>query len=196
MVTHKKTYSRLLINVFFLILINVLASLVFFRFDLTSDKRHSLSETSKELLKNLDDIVYVKVYLEGDFPAGFTRLKNATYDLLNEFRSYSSYIEYEFIDPSDNTQLEERNNLYRQLYEEGLEPTNLQVQEKNGSSEQIIFPGAIIYYKGKSVAINFLQSQFAIHPTLVLNNSIENLEYEFISSIYKVLNQKSLELHF
>ena len=102
MVTHKKTYSRLLINVFFLILINVLASLVFFRFDLTSDKRHSLSETSKELLKNLDDIVYVKVYLEGDFPAGFTRLKNATYDLLNEFRSYF-YIEYEFIDPSDNT---------------------------------------------------------------------------------------------
>lgn len=196
MVTHKKTYSRLLINVFFLILINVLASLVFFRFDLTSDKRHSLSETSKDLLKNLDDIVYVKVYLEGDFPAGFTRLKNATYDLLNEFRSYSSYIEYEFIDPSDNTQLEERNNLYRQLYEEGLEPTNLQVQEKNGSSEQIVFPGAIIYYKGKSAAINFLQSQLATHPTLVLNNSIENLEYEFISSIYKVLNQKKPRIAF
>jgi len=196
MVTHKKTYSRLLINVFFLILINVLASLVFFRFDLTSDKRHSLSETSKDLLKNLDDIVYVKVYLEGDFPAGFTRLKNATYDLLNEFRSYSSYIEYEFIDPSDNTQLEERNNLYRQLYEEGLEPTNLQVQEKNGSSVQIVFPGAIIYYNGKSTAINFLQSQLATHPTLVLNNSIENLEYEFISSIYKILNQKKPRIAF
>lgn len=196
MVTHKKTYSRLLINVFFLILINVLASLVFFRFDLTSDKRHSLSETSKDLLKNLDDIVYVKVYMEGDFPAGFTRLKNATYDLLNEFRSYSSYIEYEFIDPSDNTQLEERNNLYRQLYEEGLEPTNLQVQEKNGSSKQIVFPGAIIYYNGKSTAINFLQSQLATHPTLVLNNSIENLEYEFISSIYKILNQKKPRIAF
>ena len=196
MVTHKKTYSRLLINVFFLILINVLASLVFFRFDLTSDKRHSLSETSKDLLKNLDDIVYLKVYLEGDFPAGFTRLKNATYDLLNEFRSYSSYIEYEFIDPSDNTQLEERNNLYRQLYEEGLEPTNLQVQAKNGSSVQIVFPGAIIYYNGKSTAINFLQSQLATHPTLVLNNSIENLEYEFISSIYKILNQKKPRIAF
>ena len=115
---------------------------------------------------------------------------------MNEFRSYSSYIEYEFIDPSDNTQLEERNNIYRQLYEEGLEPTNLQVQEKNGSSEQIIFPGAIIYYKGKSVAINFLQSQLAIHPTLVLNNSIENLEYEFISSVYKVLNQKKPRIAF
>ena len=149
MVTHKKTYSRFLISVFFLILINVLASLVFFRFDLTSDKRHSLSETSKELLKNLDDIVYVKVYLEGDFPAGFTRLKNATYDLLNEFRSYSSYIEYEFIDPSDNSQLEERNNLYIQLYEKGLEPTNLQVQEKMEAASRLFFqePSYIIKEK-------------------------------------------------
>ena len=48
----------------------------------------------------------------------------------------------------------------------------------------------------KSVAINFLQSQLAIHPTLVLNNSIENLEYEFISSVYKVLNQKKPRIAF
>ena len=147
--------------------------------------------------------IFKSIFLEGDLSFKRTTkkswlyaLKNATYDLLNEFRSYSSYIEYEFIDPSDNSQLEERNNLYIQLYEKGLEPTNLQVQEKNGSSEQIIFPGAIIYYKGKSTAINFLQSQLATHPTLVLNNSIENLEYEFISSIYKILNQKKPRIAF
>ena len=78
----------------------------------------------------------MKVYLEGEFPAGLTRLKNATHQLLNEFRSYSSFIEYEFINPSESTRQEERNSLYKQLYEQGLEPINLQVQEKNGSSEQ------------------------------------------------------------
>ena len=124
-------------------------------------------------------LFYVKVYLEGEFPAGFTRLQNATHQLLNEFRSYSSYVEYEFVNPSESTNQEERNSLYRQLYEQGLEPTNLQVKEKNGSSEQIIFPGAIIYYKGKSAAINLLQSQIGTHHEVVLNNSIENLEYEF-----------------
>ena len=188
MAIKKQVYSRLALNICILILVNVLASMLFFRLDLTADKRHSLSETSKEILQELDDIIYVKVYLEGEFPAGFTRLQNATHQLLNEFRSYSSYVEYDFVNPSESTNQEERNSLYRQLYEQGLEPTNLQVKEKNGSSEKIIFPGAIIYYKGKSVSINLLQSQIGTHHEVVLNNSIENLEYEFSSNILKISN--------
>ena len=186
MAIKKQIYSRLALNICILILANILASMLFFRLDLTSDKRHSLSNTSKEILNELDDIIYIKVYLEGEFPAGLTRLKNAIHQLLNEFRSYSSFVEYEFINPSESTRQEERNSLYKQLYEQGLEPINLQVQEKNGSSEQIIFPGVIIYYKGKSVSINLLQSQLGIHHEIVLNNSIENLEYEFSSNILKI----------
>jgi len=170
--------------------------MLFFRLDLTDDKRHSLSDASKEILQELDDIVFVKIYLEGEFPAGFIRLQNATHQLLNEFRSYSSNVEYEFINPSESTNEEERNNLYRQLYEQGLEPTNLQVQEKNGSSEQIIFPGAIIYYKGESAAINLLQSQIGTHHEVVLNNSIENLEYEFTSNILKLSNNNKPKIAF
>lgn len=170
--------------------------MLFFRLDLTADKRHSLSEASKEILTGLDDVVYVKVYLEGEFPAGFTRLQKATHQLLNELRSYSSYIEYEFINPSESANQEERNSLYRQLYEQGLEPTNLQVQEKSGSSEQIVFPGAIIYYKGESTAINLLQSQLGTHHEVVLNNSIENLEYEFSSSIHKLSSTRKPKVAF
>ena len=196
MAIKQETYSRLALNICILILTNVLASMLFFRLDLTTDKRHSLSDASKEILQELDDIVYVKVYLEGDFPAGFTRLQNATHQLLNEFRSYSSYVEYEFIDPSESTSQEERNSLYRQLYEQGLEPTNLQLQEKNGSSEQIIFPGAIIYYKGENAAINLLQPQLGTHHEVVLNNSIENLEYEFSSNILKLSNNNKPKIAF
>lgn len=186
MVIKKQTYSRLALNTCILILLNILGSILFFRLDLTTDKRHSLSDASKEILTRLDDIVYVKVYLEGEFPAGFTRLQNATHQILNEFRSYSSYVQYEFINPSESANQEERNSLYRQLYEQGLEPTNLQVQEKSRNSEQIIFPGAIIYYKGQTAAINLLQSQLGTHHEIVLNNSIENLEYEFSSNIHKL----------
>ena len=196
MAIKQQTYSRLAFNICILILVNILASMFFFRLDLTADKRHSLSEASKEILQELDDIVYVKVYLEGEFPAGFTRLQKATHQLLNEFRSYSSYVEYEFINPSESKKEEERNSLYRQLYKEGLEPTNLQVQEKNGSSEQIIFPGAIIYHKGESAAINLLQSQLGTHYEVVLNNSIENLEYEFSSKILKLSNRDKPKIAF
>ncbi len=196
MALKQEKYSRLALNICILILVNVLASMLFFRLDLTTDKRHSLSDGSKDILEQLDDILYVKVYLEGEFPAGFTRLQNSTYQLLNEFRSYSSFVEYEFINPSESTNQEERNSLYRQLYDQGLKPTNLQVQEKNGSSEQIIFPGAIIFYKGKSAAINLLQSQLGTHHEIVLNNSIENLEYEFISNILKLNNNNKPKIAF
>ena len=196
MALKQETYSRLGLNICILILVNVLASMLFFRLDLTTDKRHSLSDGSKDILQQLDDILYVKVYLEGEFPAGFTRLQNSTYQLLNEFRSYSSFVEYEFINPSESTNQDERNSLYRQLYDQGLKPTNLQVQEKNGSSEQIIFPGAIIFYKGKSAAINLLQSQLGTHHEIVLNNSIENLEYEFISNILKLNNNNKPKVAF
>ncbi len=191
MAIKRQTYSRLAANICILILVNVLATMLYFRVDLTADNRYSLSNTSQEILEELDDIVYVKVYLEGDFPAGFTRLQNASHQMLDEFRSYSPYIEYEFINPSESGNQEERRQVYKQLYEQGLIPTNLQVQEKNGSSEQIIFPGAIIFYKSRSVAINLLQSQLGTHPEIVLNNSIENIEYEFANALQKlVLNRK------
>jgi len=43
MAIKKQTYSRLALNICILILANVLASMLFFRLDLTAEKRHSLS---------------------------------------------------------------------------------------------------------------------------------------------------------
>ena len=196
MAIKQQTYSRLTFNICILILANILSSMLFFRLDLTTDKRHSLSDASKEILKELDDILYVKVYLEGDFPAGFTRLKNATHQLLNEFRSYSSYVEYEFINPSESTNQDERNSIYRQLFEQGLKPHIEPLVEKNVRSEQIIFPGAIIYYKGESTVVNLLQKQIEKNNEVLLNNSIENLEYEFSTNILKLSNNDKPKIAF
>ena len=147
MMKFKKDKS-LIINVILLISINLLASNLYFRLDLTEEKKYSLNEATKETLNSIDDIVYVKVYLNGNLPAGFIRLKNSCKETLDEFRYHNSLIEYRFIDPNDTENLEERNKIYKELSENGLEPTNLQVQDNNSNTEQIIFPGAIIYYKG------------------------------------------------
>ena len=92
-----------------LVIANVISSFIFTRLDLTSDKRFTLSEVSKKLVGNLKDVVFVKVYLEGDFSPGFKRLRNSTQELLDELRTYSKgNIEYEFIDPSLNPDEKER----------------------------------------------------------------------------------------
>ena len=93
-----------------IVLLNVISIYTFHRFDLTSEYRYTLTPATKTILNNLDDIVYVKVYLEGDLPVGFKRLKNAVKELLDEFRNNTnSNIEYEFINPSEITDKKTRN---------------------------------------------------------------------------------------
>ncbi len=188
--------KQLLLNIFIIILLNIVASFFFFRIDLTEEKRHSLNDTTKDVVSSLDDIAYVKVYLDGDLPSGFIRLKNSTKDILDEFRNYSSLIEYEFINTNDFSSIDERNKLYTELSENGLEPTNLQVQENNGNSEQIIFPGAIVYYKGRSQSLNLLQNQIGTNPENVLNNSIEDIEFELTNALFKLMNNNKPSIAF
>ncbi len=185
----KQNLIQLILVIGIIVLANFISSFVFTRVDLTADKRYTLSESSKKLVSNLKDVVYVKVYLEGDFPAGFTRLRNATKELLDELRLHSKgNLEYEFIDPSANPDSKERNSLYRQLVEKGLQPTNLEETSKEGSSQKIIFPGAIISFSNQEIPVQLLKDQLGTAPAQMLNNSIQNLEYEITSSIHKVTN--------
>lgn len=177
---------QLSLGVVVIVLLNVIASFVFTRFDLTSEKRFTLTPATKEMLKKLPDVVYVKVYLEGDFPAGFKRLRNSTREILDEFRVYASEnLQYEFTDPSASKDVKERNKLYQQLATLGLQPTNLAVREKGGTSEKIIFPGAVLYYRNQPVATQLLKDQAGASPEEMLNNSIQGLEYELANSIRK-----------
>lgn len=167
-------------------LVNYIGSVKFFRVDLTAEKRFSLSDSTKEILENLDDVVYVQCYLDGDnFPAGIKRLRNETRELLNEFKAYGgSNVEYEFINPFSDPDKKAQQKMIMQLVEDGLQPTNLQNQEEEGSQQLLIFPGALVSYKGRTVPVELLRSQVGRNQELVLNESIEGLEYEFAKAIY------------
>lgn len=169
-----------------IIFLNIIGSFVFTRVDLTSEKRYTLSDATKKLIKNLDDIVYFKIYLDGDFPAGFKRLRNETREMLNQFRAYSDYIQYEFINPSGGSDKKQIKDIYQQLVSKGLQPTNLQIKNTEGSSQQIIFPGAIVTYRDKEMPLQLLNSQIGIAPEAVLNSSIQSLEYNIASVIKKL----------
>ena len=186
---------RFSVHIIILILINIIASYLYFRIDLTEEKKHSINDTSLEILKDIDDILYIKVYLEGDFPAGFVQLKNASYNLLEEFSNNSEFIQFEFINPNDRDESNKK-KLFKQLIDQGLKPTNLEVRQNDGISQKIIFPGAVINYKNKSVSLNFLINQFGSRPEVALNNSIENLEFEFSKSIFKLVNENNKKVAF
>ena len=167
-----------------IVVVNLISSSLFTRFDLTSEKRYTLTVATKKLLKNLDDIVYFKVYLEGEFPAGFKRLRRETKEMLDEFRAYNKNIQYEFINPSASEDVEERNYTYQILMQQGLNPTNLQVKTKSGLDQQVIFPGMIVSYREKELAVELLDAQINVPPEAVLNNSIQNLEFKFVNVIH------------
>ncbi len=167
-----------------LIAVNVLASTVYQRFDLTKEGRFTLTEATQDLLVDLDDVVYVRVYLEGELNSGFRRLRNSTLDMLNEFRAYaSSDLEYEFVDPIGGTSVEERKAIIDQLSEKGLKPTR--VFEPDGS-ESILFPGLIVAYKGRELAVPLLLEQLNRPPQETLNNSIALIEYNIANAIQKL----------
>jgi len=180
----KRDLTALGLAIIIVILLNLIGSFVFHRFDLTSEKRYTLSDATKKLIGQLDDVVYVKVYLDGDFPAGFKRLKNETKEMLDEFRAYSDdNIEYEFINPSSTADKKQQNEVYKQLHDKGLQPTNLEVKDEKGTSQQIIWPGAIVSYKGRETPWQLLKTQLGQSSEGQLNNSVQALEYEFASCI-------------
>jgi ABC-2 type transport system permease protein len=187
--------NRLIIYIIILVLINVISSLLYFRIDLTEEKKYSINDATKEILNEIDDILYVKVYLDGKFPAGFVQLQNASISLLEEFSNHSDFVQFEYINPNDRDKTS-KNKLFKQLVDQGLKPTNLEIVTKEGNNQKIIFPGAIINYKNKSVSVNFLLNQIGVKSEVSLNKSIENLEFEFSKSIFKLVKSKNKKVAF
>lgn len=182
----KKDLIALLVFMAGIVVVNVISSQLFTRIDFTAEKRYTLSPITKDILRNLEDNLQITVYLEGDgFPAGFKRLRSSTFDVLSDFRAYSGKkLKIDFVNPlTGNEQVQQAN--YQKLMELGIEPTNLNVTTESGNSQKIIFPAALVTYKSVQIPVKLLQTQSGVDPQEVLNNSIQNLEYAFASSIKK-----------
>ena len=192
----RNSITQIGIGLAIVVLVNIIGSFAFYRLDLTSEKRYTLSPATKKMLTELDDIVYFKVYLEGDFPAGFQRLRNETREMLNQFHAYSNNVQFEFINPTSGNDKKANEALYKQLMENGLNPTDLQVKTKEGFSRKLIFPGAIATYHQKDVPIDLLLTQVGTPSDEVLNNSVQALEYSLSNAIRKLSITKKPEIAF
>lgn len=171
--------------VIILVLLAFMSSFISFRIDLTSDKRHTLSDQTKEILSELENDVFFQVYLDGEMPVAFKKLRRSVRSTLEEFRVFSGRkVDYQFINPSGAENEEERSRRQLSLIDKGLLPvTVFDNDEEGGRSEKMIFPGMILNYNTVEVPVNFLKNNPSLPPEVNLSNSVEGLEYELIQAI-------------
>lgn len=198
LVRRKKHIKQLVLALLTIVAINVISEHLFTRFDLTSDKRYTLSKNTKQIIKNIDDIVYFEIYLDGNLPASFFRLKKSLNEILDEFRVYGKdFIQYKFIDPSEEQDPKKRETIFKKLYNKGLMPINLQVKEKDGSSSQkIIFPSIMVSHKNKEIPINLLKNNTNRLSEESLNTAVESLEYELTFAIDNLTKTRVTKIAF
>lgn len=177
-----------------LFLINFIFSFYFFRWDLTSEKRYTLSKFTKEFLKNIDDIVYFKIYLSGELPPEFNKLKNEVKEMLDEMRIYNDNIQYEFIDINEIGNKEDIRNLEKQLYDKGLVPEQVVEKKENKTSESLVWPGAIVSYKGKETVWQIFSRQLGFTPQENLNHALNEIEYGICKTIHKLQRKRRPEI--
>ncbi len=169
----------------------LLSSVIFFKLDITAEKRNSLSKTSLDMLESLEEPVFVRVYLHGDFPADYKRLEQAVEERLAEFNNLSNgLIEYEFIDPYEEADEKKRQEIFTALDEKGLKFSNITYEQDGAEVNKIIWPGAIIEYKGKEYPVQFMRSEMPLSDPEMVNFSVNNLEYELASSFRRILRDK------
>lgn len=171
-----------------LLVVNIISYNFFERFDLTQDKRYTLSEAAKETIDDVDSPIIIDIFLTGDFPAEFRRLQTETRQLLEEFEAYNDNIVFNFIDPLEDGG--NANEIAEEFYRLGMTPARINVVENGRSSESIIFPWAIANYNEQTVKIPLLKNTLGATDEERITNSVQNLEYAFADAFTKLVNPK------
>jgi gliding-associated putative ABC transporter substrate-binding component GldG len=176
----------LLIVLVLLVAVNWAASVWHTRIDLTNEKRFTLSEPTKKLLKNIQEPVVIDVFLKGNYPSGFRKLAASTADILQEFKEVAgNKIQYNFISPDDSVEGTEvtYGDTLRAM---GLTPINLTSQVKEGQQQQFVYPVALVNYKGQTAPVILYQGKTPLISSTELNSSEAMLEYNLANVIAKL----------
>ncbi len=168
-----------------LILLNLVNQSFYKRFDVTADKRYTLSETTTSILSKVKKPLYITVYLEGDFPSEFKRLQIETRQYLEELAAKNGFVKIHFENPDD-----QREN----LIQKGMMPSQLTVEEDGKLSEAIIFPWAEINFENKTEIVSLLPSGIVANQEEQLQRAIENLEYSFSNAIYSITQKNKKKI--
>lgn len=184
----QKNLKQLLIIVGVLLALNFAGYYIFKRFDLTQDKRYTLSPTTLKIVGEVQEPLYIDVFLDGEFPAEFKRLQNETRQLLEEFHAINPNIIFQFINPLKDEA--GRDQAMQDLYKMGMTPVSVTVEDKGKQSQEVVFPWAMVNYNKKTVKVALLKNLMGATTAEKVVSSVQHLEYAITESINKAVSEK------
>jgi gliding-associated putative ABC transporter substrate-binding component GldG len=188
MKTLQHNFKRIIVILAVLVGINIAGHFAFKRFDLTADKRYTLSETSLQIVDEVKEPLYIDIFLKGNFPGEFKKLQTETQQLLEEFKAENSNIIFQFVNPLDEE--ENRDEIIQSFLERGLTPVNVTVNEKGQQTQEVVFPWAIATCGDKSVKVPLLKNMMGASTAEKVISSVQHLEYAFANAINTVSKEK------
>lgn len=170
--------ASILIFLGFVVVINYISTKFFLRFDLTENKEFTISKSTKDVLKSLDDIVSINVYFSKKLPPYLGNLKLKVEDILKEYQVYSKgKINVNYFDPSTDSKLSQS------VYLMGIPQVQFNIIEKDKAQVVNVYLGMAILYEDKKEVIPVIQNT-------------ANLEYDLTSKIIKVTSSETKTIGF
>lgn len=184
----QKNLKQLVITAIILLALNFGGYYFFHRFDLTQDKRYTLSPATISIVEEVKEPLYIDVFLEGQFPGEFKRLQDETKQLLEEFHARNSNIIFNFINPLEGENGPDE--AIQKLYSMGMTPVNVTVDDKGKQSQELVFPWAMANYGKKTVKFPLLKNMLGASTAEKVVSSVQHLEYAVTDAINKVTKEK------
>ena len=189
MSNRKENFKKVVVTILFLIGLNIVSHFVFKRFDLTADKRYTLSKTSLQIVSDVKEPLYVDVFLEGDFPGEFKKLQTETQQLLEEFKAENQNIIFQFVNPLADEEAD-KEKTFNSFVERGLTPVNVTVNDKGQQTQEVVFPWAVATCGNRSVKVPLLKNMMGASTAEKVVSSVQHLEYAFANAFNTVSNAK------
>jgi ABC-2 type transport system permease protein len=189
----KKYTYYIILFIITVLTVLIATKILFFRIDLTEEKRFTISKNSLDVLKNLSNSVNINIYI-GEADANISKLKSSVNDMLDEFAAHSSKpFTYRYINPAKADSEQQRNQNYNELENRGMTPITISLRDAQGRiSQQIIFPHAEVMLAGDTLPLCIMQPTSMQTGEESVNAAIEDIEYNFIDAI-KILEKKDVE---
>ena len=195
-----REFTKLIIMLSTAVVLLVAVSILKLTFDVTAEKRHTLTEGSILLLDKMDERkkeAVVTCYLHGDFPASWKRLELAIRDKLEDFASNSSgRLRFQFVDIYESGDRQTIGQNEQRLVELGLSFTRISYEENGVKNFQNIWPAALISCNGKDVPVQFFMSDMPQPTGEMIQGSINSIEYQLSSSLNRALEQERKSIVF
>ena len=152
-----------------LVLANLVSSRAFKRYDITSPKSYSLSDSSRELVKTLDEPVFIQVFFNDKLPSQYSNVRQYVSDILSEYRTAGNgNFSYEFFDMQKDENV-------RLAASYGIQQIQIREIKNNEVGFTNAFMGMVISYQDQIEVIDAITSS-------------DGLEYKITNAISKVIS--------